>query len=37
MVRQRNMTEAESCWEDSLENDETCERYLRRQKEARES
>jgi hypothetical protein len=27
------MTEAESCWEDSVDNDETCERYLRRQKE----
>jgi hypothetical protein len=29
------MTEAESCWEDSLENDETRERYLKRQKEER--
>lgn len=35
MVRQTNMTEAESCWEDSVDNDETCERYLRRQKEKR--
>ena len=33
MVRQTNMTEAESCWGDSVENDETRERYLRRQKE----
>jgi hypothetical protein len=33
MVRQSKMTEAESCWEDSLENDEARERYLRRQKE----
>jgi len=35
MVRQTNMTAAaaDSCWEDSLENDETCERYLQRQKE----
>ena len=33
MVRQTNMTEAESCWGDSVEDDETRERYLRRQKE----
>jgi len=35
MVRQINMTEAESCWDDSVDNDETRERYLRRQKEER--
>jgi len=34
MVRQVNVTDAESCWEDGFSDDDGCEKYLQRQKAA---